>query len=423
MDAVAVIGLGKLGGCFAVQCAASGIQTIGVDVDQARVDALNQAWAPVEEPGLPELLEQACGRLSATTSYDDAVRGSEAAFVFVPTPSAADGTFELTLVLQAIASLGQALRAQRRTSEYLVVISSTVMPGATRGPIRRALEGVSGMRVGEELRLCYSPHFVALGSVLRAPSFHLIGADDQASRVALEACYAPFSGTVPVHCTSTVNAELVKLSVNTLMATQITYANLIGALCEQLPGADATEVLRIAAQDSHTQPRYQPGTSFGGPCLPRDLRALGAIAPPWWRVLPDALSSVNEAGIDDLHWRAILADDKKRIAMLGLTYKAGIPVFDGAPGLLLANMLGKRAVVYEPLGVPRALSPEASVASSAREAVANAGVAILATCLDEVMDLRPADFPDGCTVFDPWRRLWALSESPHIHYVPGGIGP
>src|SRR5581483_6625387 len=173
---ISVIGLGKLGSPMAACFAAKGFTTVGVDLNESYVDAINDGRAPVYEPQLAELIAEGRSCLTATTDTRRAVADTDATFVIVPTPSEADGGFSLQYVLEAMATIGTALRD--KDTYHLVVLTSTVMPGATGGPVREALEQASGKRTGADFGLCYSPEFIALGSVIRDflnPDFLLIG--------------------------------------------------------------------------------------------------------------------------------------------------------------------------------------------------------------------------------------------------------
>lgn len=219
---VSVIGLGKLGLPLAACVAWKGYPTVAVDVDVARVDAVNRGIPSVYEPGLADLMRAAGERLKATTDTCEAVAASDATFMVVPTPSDGAGRFSLRYVIDAARAIGKALA--RKPAYHLVVLTSTVMPGDTDGELRPVLEESSRKRCGVDFGLCYSPEFIALGSVIRDflnPDFVLIGESDPAAGEALERLYqkvcerqAPVARMVPV------NAELTKLAVNTFVTTK-----------------------------------------------------------------------------------------------------------------------------------------------------------------------------------------------------------
>ncbi|MDP3239326.1 MAG: NAD(P)-binding domain-containing protein, partial [Reyranella sp.] len=162
---VSVVGLGKLGAPLAAVLASRGFTVIGLDVNKTLVDSMNAGKMPIVEPQLNELIAANKERLSATMDANEAIQKSDASFVIVPTPSDSTGFFSNRFVLQAMETLGKALKNKR--GYHMVVITSTVMPGTTGTEIKDALEAASGRKVGPDLGLCYNPEFIALGSVVR----------------------------------------------------------------------------------------------------------------------------------------------------------------------------------------------------------------------------------------------------------------
>ncbi len=177
-------------------------------------------------------------RIRATDDYSDAIAHSDVTFIIVPTPSDSNGVFSNKYVLAAIKPIGKAL--QNKNEFHLVVITSTVMPGSTGGEIREALEAASGKRCGEGFGLCYSPEFIALGSVIHDmlyPDFILVGESDSKSGEILASIYRNLcENNPPVSHMNLVNAELAKISVNTFVTTKISYANMLGEICERIQG-------------------------------------------------------------------------------------------------------------------------------------------------------------------------------------------
>jgi len=277
---VSVVGLGKLGAPLAAVLASRGFSVIGLDVNKTLVDALNAGKMPIVEPQLNELIAANRARLSATMDANEAIQKSDASFVIVPTPSDSTGFFSNRFVLQAMETLGKALRT--KAGYHMVVITSTVMPGTTGSEIKAALEAASGRKVGPELGLCYNPEFIALGSVVRDmlfPDMILIGESDSRAGDELEAVYRNSVNSKPeFHRMNLVNAELCKISVNTFVTTKISYANMIADMCDHLPGADADVVTRAVGADSRIGRKYlKPAIGYGGPCFPRDNKAFAAL--------------------------------------------------------------------------------------------------------------------------------------------------
>src|SRR5262245_37775331 len=226
---ISIFGLGKLGAPFAACLAAKGFEVIGVDIDDEKIRSVNEGRPPVFEPGLAELMRSSGARLRATRNCEDAVWNSEVTFILLPTPSEKEGGFSLSHVLPACTRIGSALR--RKAAFHLVVLTSTVLPGSTEGEVKRALEENAGAACGERFGLCYSPEFVALGSVIRDllnPDFVLIGESDCSSGDLLVGLYKHFcENNPPVVRMGFVNAEVTKLALNTFVTTKITFANML----------------------------------------------------------------------------------------------------------------------------------------------------------------------------------------------------
>src|SRR5262245_31112851 len=226
-----IVGLGKLGASMVAAIASRGGEVIGVDVVPAAVDAVAAGRAPVQETDLDATLAANRARIRATLDVGEAVRDSSITFVIVPTPSDARGAFSFDAAARAFEAIGRALRT--KDAWHLVVLTSTVLPGTTRQALLPVLERASGKIAGRDFGLCYSPEFIALGSVIRDflnPDFTLIGEFDRASGDHLEACYRDILGERPVRRMSLENAELAKLAVNACVTTQITLANMLEQL-------------------------------------------------------------------------------------------------------------------------------------------------------------------------------------------------
>ena len=220
--------------------------------------------------------------------------------LLVPTPSDDRGAFSNEHVLAAIDEIGRGLAT--RDGYHVVVVESTVMPGSCASELIPALERASGRRVGENLGLCYSPEFIALGSVIRdmlEPDMVLIGESDARSGEMVERLYAGVcENDPPVRRMSLVNAELTKIAVNTYVTMKISYANTLADMCERLPGADVEAVTDALGLDTRIGRKYLRGAiAYGGPCFPRDNKAFAALARDLGTtpLLAEATDSVNVA--------------------------------------------------------------------------------------------------------------------------------
>lgn len=419
--------------CFA----SKGFTVIGVDLDEDRVKAINEGRPPLVEPGVAELLEAGRARLTATTDAVAAVASSEATFVVVPTPSEDDGRFSLRHVASACEDVGRALGEKR--GYHLVVLTSTVMPGSTGGSVLATLEESSGRRCGDEFGLCYSPEFIALGSVVRDflnPDFVLVGESDDRAGAFLTTIYGKvIENDAPVIRMNFVNAELAKLAVNTFVTTKIAFANMLARVCEQVAAADVDVVTAALGLDSRIGSKYLRGAiSYGGPCFPRDNKAFAAFARDVGAPadVPEATDTLNRDGIRRL---AELVQQhlgaSGRVAVLGLSYKPNTDVVEESPGLLLVDLLvneGIDVVVYDPIAVPAArtvLGDLVEFAESSAEAVNCADVVVIATGWEEFAQLTPEMLRrEGAsrTLIDCWRVLSRERFDQFTRYVALGVG-
>jgi UDPglucose 6-dehydrogenase len=373
-------------------------------------------------------------RLSATVNYEEAVLGTDATFIIVPTPSDPDGTFSLRNVMIAAEKIGAALR--KKQGWHLVVLSSTVMPGSTGGKLLPALEAHSGKKCGEGFGLCYNPEFIALGSVIRDmlnPDMILIGESDERSGDILERLYTGVCDSNPhIRRMNHVNAELTKISVNTFVTTKISYANMLAQVCETLPGADVDVVTSAIGCDSRIGQKYLKGAlGYGGPCFPRDNLAFSALArangvPP---ILAEATHQLNQSQAPRLaKWILARLPEGGTVGVMGLSYKPNTEVIEESQGLALAKHLlsvGVPVIVYDPAAMENAqpqLVGNVTFATSAADCARQADVLAITTPWAEFREISPEDFKRHGTVLDCWRMLDKDAVGAVAEYLALGFG-
>ena len=436
IDSISVLGMGKLGAVVAAVMADRKFQVTGVDPSPECVAAINRGQAPVREPGLDEMIARNRERLRASTDAAAAVAASDATFLIVPTPSEDDGRFTLRYVLQAAQSAGAALRHKR--GYHLVVLASTVMPGSTGGVVRQRLEEASGKKSGPDFGLCYSPEFIALGSVIHDmtnPDLILIGESDPRAGDVLESIQRRLVDNRPqVRRMNFVNAELTKLAVNTFVTTKISYANMLAEICDRLEDADVDVVTEALGLDSRIGGKYLKGAlGYGGPCFPRDNRAfarlgesLGADA-----TLARATDEINRRQTARLGALVeTLLPEGGTAGVLGLAYKPLTDVVEESPGIQLALELARRGiavVAWDSLAMDNArqiLDGSVRLAGSMAECAAASSVLALMTAASEFKSLKPEHLAGGGAraIIDCWRVLDRTAFEPFADYVTLGRG-
>ncbi|PYS82026.1 MAG: GDP-mannose dehydrogenase [Acidobacteria bacterium] len=343
---LSVFGLGYVG-CVSAACfAREGHEVLGVDVNQTKVDIINGGKSPIVEAGVGELIGEmvAGGKLRATTDSAEAVEASEISLICVGTPSNSNGSLDLAYVKRVCQEIGGAL--ERKRERHTVVIRSTMLPGTIETVVVPTLEVYSGKKAGRDFGVCINPEFLREGTSLKdfySPPFTLIGADDEDVAAVVRRLYAGVDA--PVLVVAVKAAEMVKYTCNCFHALKVSFANEIGNICKGL-GIDSHEVMDAFCRDTklNLSPYYlKPGFAFGGSCLPKDLRAVTYKAKELDVDVP-VLSAVLQSNRLQVE-RAVemvLRTGKKRIGLLGLSFKAGTDDLRESPTVtLIETLIGK----------------------------------------------------------------------------------
>jgi len=417
---ISIIGLGKLGSPMVACYASKDYKVIGVDVNSGFVRLINEGKAPVSETNLQEYLDKNKEKISATKDYREAVLNSNISFIIVPTLSQEDGDFSTEYVVSAGRKIGEALR--EKSDFHVVVLVSTVTPGSTERDLLSVLEESSGKKCGQDFGLCYNPEFIALGSViynLLNPDFILIGESDPRSGQILESFYRDTcDNNPPIKRTNIVNAELTKISLNTYVTTKISYANMLAELCEKIPGGNVDAVTDALGCDKRIGHKYlKGGVGYGGPCFPRDNRALMCTAKKFGVALPiaEATDKINHYQIPRIVNLIIsLLPERGKVGILGLSYKTETNVIEESQGVEIAGILadkGIKIIAYDPAAMENAkevLGDKISFASSLKDCLSQGDLFVLITPWAEFKGIEPADLKKENSqpiILDCWRML------------------
>ena len=340
---ISIFGLGYVGAVCAGCLSARGHEVIGVDVSQTKIDLINQGKSPIVEPGLAELLEAGVnsGLLRGTTDVGAAVLASELSFIAVGTPSKRNGDLDLGYMESVCKQIGAALRDKQE--RHTVVVRSTVLPGTVKNVVIPLIEAASGKKAGVDFGVATNPEFLRESTAIKDydfPAMTVIGELDEQSGDLLQELYSELDA--PIIRKSIEVAEMIKYTCNVWHAAKVTFANEIGNIAKAV-GVDGREVMDVVCQDHKLNlSKYymKPGFAFGGSCLPKDVRALNYRAGSLDVEAPliGSLMRSNAAQVQKA-FDIIASHDSRKVALLGLSFKAGTDDLRESPQVELAEML------------------------------------------------------------------------------------
>ncbi|MBD1846052.1 UDP-glucose/GDP-mannose dehydrogenase family protein [Cyanobacteria bacterium FACHB-63] len=419
---VSIIGTGYVGLVSGVCFAEKGHQVYCVDVDQSKVDLINQGISPFYEPGLNELLERNIStRLKATTDFRQAILETELSLIAVGTPF--DGKeVDLTYVKQVAQQIGEALK--EKSSYHLVVVKSTVVPGTTDQVVLPILEAASGKKAGVDFGVGMNPEFLTEGEAIddfMYPDRIVLGGIDERSIDQLDALYTGFEGVDRLR-TNNSTAEMIKYTSNSLLALLISFSNEIGNLCSAIGNTDVVEVMKGVHNSRYLTTvlpngeRIVPpitsflaaGCGFGGSCLPKDVKALIAHGEKHQSQMPllDAVIQINQAQPQQViarlnkHFPSL---DGVKIAILGLSFRPNTNDMRETPAIPLIKALKAQNATlkaYDPVAIPEAaklIKPEdVELCESLASVLEGVDAIVLVTRWDEFRAV-----PELIAEFDP----------------------
>ena len=352
---ISIFGLGYVGAVSLACLARDGHNVAGVDIDEQKIRLIESGQSPIIEEGMQDLMKDSVGsgRVTTTTDATEALQQTSLSFICVGTPSATNGSQNQGALLRLAEQLGSALKT--KSGGHTFVVRSTVVPGTVESQIIPLIEQHSGKTEGKDFHVCFQPEFLREGSSIKdydRPPFTIVGVRTEGASAAMRELF----GHLPCdfHEVDIKSAETVKYFCNIFHALKITFANEVGRLCEGF-GADPHEIMRLLCEDKQlniSKAYLKPGFAFGGSCLPKDLRAMLYVArthdinvPMLEGVLPSNKTQV-QAAIEK-----VLATGKRRVGMIGLSFKSGTDDLRESPLVDLAEAFigkGLNLLIHDP---------------------------------------------------------------------------
>ena len=338
---ISIVGIGRLGICTALILEKAGYNVLGVDIFQSYVDSINNKTLKTSEPFVEEYLKNS-QNLRATMSLDEAINHSEIIYILVATPTGSgDKSYDHSHLSKVLNELNK-----RKIENKHIIIGCTVLPGYIKNVARSIICDCKNTTIN------YNPEFIAQGSIIKnfeSPDIVLIGEETIESGNVIESIYKNVYSQlnhVPKYCRmSAESAEITKLSINCFITTKIAFANTIKDIADRTPNANAIDILNAVGNDIRIGSKcLKPGYGFGGPCFPRDNRALGNYAKSIGvePIIPNATDASNKFHAENM--ANMINNDNFNIVFEDVTYKDNcpVPIIEESQKLEVAKLLAKR---------------------------------------------------------------------------------
>ena len=393
---ISVVGTGYVGLVAGVCFAEKGHNVICLDVDADKIELMKKGKSPIYEEGLEELLQKnyKAGRLDFTTDYKKAYKDVDAIFIGVGTPEQPDGSANLSYVATVSRQIAETVE-----NDCIVVVKSTV-PIGTNDKVEQFIK--DSLVHDVHIEVASNPEFLAQGHAVRdtlQAKRIVIGTESKHAEEILKEIYKPFN--LPIVSVSRRSAEMIKYASNDFLALKISYMNDIANLCE-LVGADIEDVAKGMSYDPRIGSSFlHAGIGFGGSCFPKDTKALKYLAEKNGYKLKtiDAAIEVNKNQKTKLFRKAcerLITFKGLKVAILGLTFKAGTDDLREAPSLdnvkLLLENGADNIYAYDPVGInnfKKKYPNEINYVEDPKEALKNANICFIFTEWDEIKEITP----------------------------------
>ena len=434
---ITVVGTGYVGLVTGACLSEVGINVNCVDIDQKKVDDLNNGILPIYEPGLKDIVDRnsKANRLKFSTSLKDSIVDSEVIFIAVGTPPGEDGSADLKYVLSVATEIG------KHAKNYTVVVTKSTVPVGTAKKVSKALKTELDIRSSNIIvDVASNPEFLKEGAAIddfMKPDRIVCGVDSEKAKDVLSRLYKPFTlNGHPTLFMDIPSAEMTKYAANAMLATKISFMNDIANLCE-IMGADVNNVRKGIGSDSRIGNSFiYPGIGYGGSCFPKDVKAIIKTGEENGYDLR-VLQSVEDVNNDQKHVLVKKVKSEfgnnlngKHFALWGLSFKPDTDDMREAPSIVIAKeliALGATVSAYDPVAGAEAkkyLGNSIMYSDNSYSALKGADALLLVTEWKEFRFPewnRIKDLLKTPIIFDG-RNIYSSSELRAAGFVYHGIG-
>jgi len=363
MHRIAIIGSGYVGLVTGACLADFGMKVICVDINEDKINQLNQGKVPIYEPGLEQLIERNTyyKRLTFTTDIKEAVNQSDVIFIAVGTPPNEDGSADLTHVLKAAEDIASHM------NEYKVIVDKSTVPVGTGQKVKQTVKKILEKRnLQIDFDVVSNPEFLREGTAIydfTHPDRVVIGGESERAIEIMKDVYRVlYLNETPFVITNIESAEMIKYASNAFLAMKITYINEIANLCEKV-GANVQDVAKAMGRDGRIGSKFlHPGPGYGGSCFPKDTRALAQIGKEYGSPISLIETTVKANEKQKKYMvkkieNIIEEVNGKTFAVLGLSFKPNTDDMREAPSITIINELvkqGAKCRVYDPAAMEEA---------------------------------------------------------------------
>ncbi len=402
---IAIIGLGFVGLSLTSVLSSKGFNVIGIDVDKERCKKISNGISPFFEPDLEKSLKNGLKKKLQIESDVSLVEDCDLIFVTVGTPQNKTGSIDLSIIKNAMLSLGKSIRNSKK--QHTILIKSTVVPGTMKDVILPILEKNSKKKAGKDFGLISNPEFLQESTAIKDTKFPhavVLGGYETKYMKKVKNFFTKLHPNVPIIITNHQTAEMIKYANNSFLATKISFINQLSNICQKIPGANVDDIAKTIGLDPRIGGLFlNAGPGYGGSCLPKDMKALIKFA-KITGVKPILLNAVEDVNIKQLEEIISLAKRKlgnlesKKITILGTSFKPNTDDIRDSIAIELIKRFLKRKVnvtIHDPRAInntKNVFKDKINYAKAVKDAISGSQCVIIMTQWKQYEKLTNNDF-------------------------------